>query len=150
MPPGDADRIRAYAVKLVQKARSDGKTYKTLRAGDIHDSLGLRQSHANVGQALEGSQFLKQANVELVCYEGPESRRGANSCFTFKIFPYSDTNPELAPTLNRGKSLASLVEELTERVAELTQDDIARLVRAYVNANGLSDVEVLIVLRVKA
>ena len=85
MPTGDAERIRDYATEVVESKRRASEKEVTLRAGDIHDTLGLRLAHANVCQVLDGRRFHEQAYVKLLRYEGVESRAGANSYFTFEI-----------------------------------------------------------------
>lgn len=85
MPKGDANRIREYATRLVEQARREGKERITIRSGDVHDALGLKQAYPNVGQALGGAIFHRQAGVELVAYRGVPSMHGANSYFVFNI-----------------------------------------------------------------
>ena len=82
----DADRIRRYLRGLVDEARRAGRTTIALRAGDVHDALGLVNAHPNVCQVLEGRKFHKQAGVERVRQlAGPPSGRGANLVIEFRI-----------------------------------------------------------------
>ena len=46
MPRGDAARIRAYAVGLVDGARTAGETRVTVRAGDVREALELDHRNA--------------------------------------------------------------------------------------------------------
>ena len=46
MPKGDAARIRAYAVGLVDDARAVGETGVTVRAGDVREALELDHRNA--------------------------------------------------------------------------------------------------------
>ena len=66
MPQGDANRIREHATGLVEQARREGRDRITIRAGDVHKALGLRQAHRNVCQTLEGGIFPREAGVNLV------------------------------------------------------------------------------------
>jgi 5-methylcytosine-specific restriction protein B len=68
----DADDIRAAALKLyVDPARLKGEAEVSIRAGDLHDALGLDQAHANVCQALGGAKFQQLAKVPPPRVEGP-------------------------------------------------------------------------------
>ena len=46
MPRGDAARIRAYAVGLVDDARAAGESRVRVRAGDVRDALELDYRNA--------------------------------------------------------------------------------------------------------
>ena len=46
MPRGDAARIHAYAVGLVDDARAAGETGMTVRAGDVREALELDHRNA--------------------------------------------------------------------------------------------------------
>ena len=87
MPQGDANRIRDYATRLVEQYRREGKNRITIRAGDVHDALGLRQAHPNVCQALGGNIFHRKAGGKLVDCDLPPSGQGANAEFMFSILP---------------------------------------------------------------
>jgi 5-methylcytosine-specific restriction protein B len=68
----DADDIRAAALKLyIEPARQRGDAEVSIRAGDLHDALGLDQAHANVCQALGGAKFQAMAGVSAPRIEGP-------------------------------------------------------------------------------
>ena len=68
----DADDIRAAALKLyIEPARQRGDAEVSIRAGDLHDALGLDQAHANVCQALGGAKFQQLAKVPPPRVEGP-------------------------------------------------------------------------------
>lgn len=68
----DADDIRAAALKLyINPARQKGDAEVSIRAGDLHDALGLDQAHANVCQALGGAKFQQLAKVPPPRVEGP-------------------------------------------------------------------------------
>jgi 5-methylcytosine-specific restriction protein B len=68
----DADDIRAAALKLyIEPARQRGDAEVSIRAGDLHDALGLDLAHANVCQALGGAKFQAMAGVPAPRIEGP-------------------------------------------------------------------------------
>ena len=85
MPRGDAARIRAYAVGLVDDARGAGDTGVTVRAGDIREALELdyRKAVINICQVLGTRKLQGEAGVELVARRGPS--QGLNSVFEFRL-----------------------------------------------------------------
>ena len=85
MPRGDAARIRAYAVGLVDDARGAGETGITVRAGEVREALQLDHRNAviDVCQVLETRIFQSAAGVELVARRGPS--QGLNSVFEFRL-----------------------------------------------------------------
>ena len=85
MPRGDAARIRAYAVGLVDDARAAGETGMTVRAGDVREALELdyRKAVINICQVLGTRIFQSEAGVELVARRGPS--QGLNSVFEFRL-----------------------------------------------------------------
>ena len=85
MPRGDASRIRAYAVGLVDDARAAGDTRVTVRAGDIREALELdyRKAVINICQVLGTLKLQEEARVELVARRGPS--QGLNSVFEFRL-----------------------------------------------------------------
>ena len=85
MPRGDAARIRAYVVELVDDARGAGETGVTVRAGDVREALDLNYRNAviDICQVL-GTRILQgEAGVELVARRGPG--QGLNSVFEFRL-----------------------------------------------------------------
>ena len=85
MPRGDAARIRAYAVGLVDDARAAGDTGVTVRAGGVRDALELdyRKALINICQVLGTRKLQGEAGVELVARRGPS--QGLNSVFEFRL-----------------------------------------------------------------
>ena len=81
----DADDIRAAALKLyIEPARQRGDAEVSIRAGDLHDALGLDQAHANVCQALGGAKFQAMAKVPAPRIEGPGQSTTTNYHFSLK------------------------------------------------------------------
>ena len=85
MPRGDAARIRAYAVGLVDDARTAGDTGVTVRAGGVRYALELdyRKALINICQVLGTRKLQGEAGVELVARRGPS--QGLNSVFEFRL-----------------------------------------------------------------
>ena len=162
MPAGDADRIRDYATQMIEEARREGDTRKTIRAGDVHDALGLTLAHANVCQVLDGSKFHTQARVNLLRYSGAPSRASSNSYFEFEILPVAgDTtllrhdellarmcgqNLKTMPSFD-DRQKKDVSESWQEQVFELTPSEFQELAREYLKAKGFADAEIEIVIR---
>ncbi len=81
----DADDIRAAALKLyIEPARQRDDAEVAIRAGDLHDALGLDQAHANVCQALGGAKFQAIAKVPAPRIEGPGQSTTTTYHFSLK------------------------------------------------------------------
>ncbi len=79
-----ADRIRSYAVEnYINLAREKKRKAVTIRSGDVHSALGLRQNHANVCQSLRGDIFQNMAGVKLISESGP--KMGGNTYFRYRV-----------------------------------------------------------------
>jgi 5-methylcytosine-specific restriction protein B len=79
-----ADHIRQYALDhYIAPARENGSLIATIRAGDVHNALGLANAHANVCQALRGSKFRELACVGVPTYSGPDN--SSTTTFTYAI-----------------------------------------------------------------
>ncbi len=81
-----ADRIRQFVIdNYVDPARSAGRTECTVRAGDVHRSMNLRDRMPAVCSAIGGVKFLHMATVSLRDRTGPTN--GANVYFCFNLQP---------------------------------------------------------------
>ncbi len=81
-----ADTIREFAnAKYIEPARRAGATQVTIRAGDIHDEMGLSARMPAVCGAIGANRFQEEYCVKLIKREGPT--QGANVYFTFEIPP---------------------------------------------------------------
>lgn len=79
-----ADEIRTFCYeRFIEPARARGDIQITIRAGDIHDFMGLKSRMPAVCGALGTNKFLKEYNLELRNREGPTC--GANVFFTFEL-----------------------------------------------------------------
>lgn len=79
-----ADEIRGFAYEnYIKPARNKGEETVTIRAGDVHDAMGLKSKMPSVCGALGTNKFLKQYGLSLENREGPTC--GANVYFTFEI-----------------------------------------------------------------
>ena len=79
-----ADEIRTLCYeRYIEPARKRGDSQITIRAGDVHDTFGLKSRMPAVCGALGTNKFLKEYNLKLVTREGPTY--GANVYFTFEL-----------------------------------------------------------------
>lgn len=79
-----ADEIREFAYeKYIKPACDQSKVSVTIRAGDVHDAMGLVSKMPSVCGAIGTNKFLKQYKLNLEDRKGPTC--GANVYFTFKI-----------------------------------------------------------------
>ena len=79
-----ADDIREYCrVHYVEAARSDGRQTVTIRAGDVHKSLGLKDRMPQVVSALAVPAFEELCGVKQVGRAGPNA--GANTTFNYSV-----------------------------------------------------------------
>jgi len=79
-----ADEIREYANKhYIEPARAEGRREVTIRAGDVHNRMGLVDDMPAVCSAIGSLIFRKKYHVRLINREGPTN--GANVFFTFSI-----------------------------------------------------------------
>ena len=145
-----ADEIRRYAVQhYVEPARRAGERRVSIRAGDVHNALGLKQAHFNVCQALDGSKFHRQAGVRLVDYNGVPSRRGANAEFVFSIQPGQAQASDWRRRVSEPPTRQAQASDWRGRVLELPMGEFRELFSDYLKAKGFSDAEVEIVIRMK-
>lgn len=79
-----ADRIRLCALNYyIEPARERSEATVDIRAGQVHDEIGLSQNWANVCQALGGKKFLRMAGVDKPLKRGPEV--GSSTTFTYQL-----------------------------------------------------------------
>jgi hypothetical protein len=77
-----AERIREFTLRtFIQPAVRANKREITIRAGDIHSAMRLRDRMPAVCSALESRKFQDMCGLELVSRKGPH--RGANVFLTF-------------------------------------------------------------------
>ena len=133
MPKGDVNKIREYAMGLVEQARREGRGSITIRVGDVHKALGLRQAHPNVVKALNEEIFHRQARVKLVDYEGPPTRMVSTAKFVFSILPSGVQPPD----------------DWRKQVLKLHIEEFQELFSDYLKAKGFSDADVEIVIRMR-
>lgn len=81
-----ATEIRDYIrTRYLEPARRRRETLVTLRAGDIHRELGLRNRVPNVCQVMESRLLEKEAGVRISSKQGPPSGRGTTLTVTYSV-----------------------------------------------------------------
>jgi len=84
--PASARIIREYMrARYFEPARQRCETLVTLRAGDIHRELGLRNRVPNVCQVMESKLLEKEAGVKVSSKQGPPSGRGTTLTVTYTV-----------------------------------------------------------------
>jgi len=79
-----ADQIRGWVVNEVfEPARAKGHSKVSVKAGDVHRQMGLRNRLPAVCAALGSGVLLQRAGVKRVSVEGPAN--GATTTFTFDL-----------------------------------------------------------------
>ena len=79
-----ADKIREFVYEnYIKPARERGLRLVTIRAGDIHSQMGLKNRMPAVCEALSAKKFEEMYNVKLIKRKGPV--HGADVYFTFRI-----------------------------------------------------------------
>ena len=85
-----AQAIREYIrCRYMEPARKRRETLVTLRAGDIHRELGLRNRVPNVCQVMESRLLEREAGVKVSSKQGPPSGRGTTVTITYTVNPES-------------------------------------------------------------
>lgn len=81
-----AKGIREYIrARYMEPARRRRETLVTIRAGDIHRELGLRNRVPSVCQVMESKLLEKEAGVKVSSKQGPPSGRGTTLTVTYAV-----------------------------------------------------------------
>jgi hypothetical protein len=103
-PPANASTIREYIrTRYLEPARLRHETLVTLRAGDIHRELGLRNRVPNVCQVMESKLLEKEAGVKVSSKQGPPSGRGTTLTVTYTV----EMDHERVETASQGVDAAA-------------------------------------------
>gem|GEM_PF-3367234 len=112
-----ADRIRTFVRdNCIERARRRGDRFITIRCGDVHKAMKLKNKMPAVCAALRAHKFEEFAGVRLVKDEGP--RQGSNLYLTFSILrqgEYVRQPPTTPPTLPRAEVGSRAVPRMEER-----------------------------------
>ena len=95
--PRLADDIRSFVrQRYVTPARHREKKSFRLRAGDVHEAMGLHSRLPAVCSALQSADFLRRNGLKLVDRRGP--RQGSNVFLTFEFITKDTLNADAAFT----------------------------------------------------
>jgi len=91
-----SERIRQFVTReYLQPARQRGETTFTVRAGDVHKRLGLKQRMPQVCLALRSQKFLRDNSLRLLNQTGPESGQSSTVTYTYQFIDGGhDTRPK--------------------------------------------------------
>lgn len=82
----NAEGIRKFLrTRYFEPARRKQETLVTLRAGDIHRELGLRNRVPSVCQVMESRILEREAGVRVSSKQGPPSGRGTTLTITYTV-----------------------------------------------------------------
>ena len=138
-----ADRIQSCALNyFIAPARERGKQSVSIRAGTLHDEMGLSRNWANVCQVLAGKKFQEIAHVLPPSCDGPKA--STTTTFRFQLEPQKTepgkamsraTNLILYGPPGTGKTYATAYEAVRicigEEEASLMADDRDALMKVY-------------------
>lgn len=95
-----ADKIRAFAAATyIESARSMSSKGVSIRAGDVHRELGLKNAMPAVCSALGSNKFAVENGLKPIGRSGPSN--GSNAVFDFEVEPHGHSgarSPGLAAT----------------------------------------------------
>ena len=100
-PPSiTASAIRDFVwQQIIRPARARGTTKLSVRCGDVHRQMGLRDRLPSVVSALEARRFAAHYGLTLLSAEGPKA--GSNRILTFEIpsvpAPDAQSEPDSTP-----------------------------------------------------
>jgi len=96
-----AETIRQHLLeRYFEPARRRGETLVTVRAGDIHKELGLRNRVPNVCQAMESRILERNARVRISSKQGPPKGFGTTLTITYAVEPGPETETIATSTEN--------------------------------------------------
>lgn len=102
----NASAIREYIRShYLEPARRRRETLVTLRAGDIHRELGLRNRVPNVCQVMESKLLEREAGVRVSSKQGPPSGRGTTLTVTYAVDLQGTENGAGKPAENPGAAM---------------------------------------------
>ena len=84
MDKGAADEIREFARShIIDPARRRGEIVVRIRAGDVHNQMGLRQRIPAVCSAIGSRKFENLCRIRKIVQEGPHN--GPSALFIFEL-----------------------------------------------------------------
>lgn len=94
-----ADRIRACALNYyIAPAREQRERSVSIRAGTLHDEIGLSNNWANVCQTLAGQKFQQLAGVGAPTQDGPDASTSTIFIFQLESQVNQTTRAVVTPT----------------------------------------------------
>jgi len=79
-----ADQIREYVIsQIIVPARNEGRSFVTIRSGDVHAAMNLNNRMPAVCGAIGSNKFLQESGTKLVSRKGPN--QGSTVEWVFEI-----------------------------------------------------------------
>ncbi len=108
----NASGIRQYIRSCYfEPARQRGETLVTLRAGDIHRELCLRNRVPNVCQVMESKLLERESGVKVSSKQGPPSGRGTTLTVTYTVNLEGPAETRLGEQHGSAPTLAAAMEQ---------------------------------------
>jgi hypothetical protein len=129
-----ADRIRQYVLDhYVAPARAKGRAEITIRAGDVHQEMGLANRMPAVCSAIDSNKFNQLARVIPIGRRGPAN--GANVFFQFRLGPTK-------PAVSQGNvSFGQQAKENIRRFFQTLKPEVKSVATGPGEARRPSDVD---------
>jgi len=100
-----AEQIRHHLqLEYFSPARRRGERFVTVRAGDVHRELGLRNRVPNVCQVMESRILEREAGVKVSSKQAPPKGRGTTLTITYTIEPLNQGQDQSQVLLVSGSS----------------------------------------------
>jgi len=105
-----AEQIRHYLqLEYFSPARRRGERFVTVRAGDVHRELGLRNRVPNVCQVMESRILEREASVKVSSKQAPPKGRGTTLTITYTIEPLNQSQDQgQVPPVSESSPIADL------------------------------------------
>jgi len=127
-----ADAVRAFALdNYVEPARQSGERFVTIRTGNVHKAMELKNKMPAVCSALRAKKFEALAGVTLVKEEGPY--QGANLYLRFKLLRAGEERPQRGSIASSARSTGAqsrTVSRMEQRCKQLV-DEFGGYIRQF-------------------
>ena len=104
-----AEQIRHHLqLEYFSPARRRGERFVTVRAGDVHRELGLRNRVPNVCQVMESRILEREAGVKVSSKQAPPKGRGTTLTITYTIEPIEPMDKGQVSLVSASSPIADL------------------------------------------
>jgi hypothetical protein len=103
----------------IEPARRRGLSTVEVRAGDVHQELGLKNRVASVCTTLESQKFQRENHLSLLRAKGPNSGRSTTVTFAYQLLDPATLAEKPKPSIKSGQKLMALYGICAETFREL-------------------------------